>query len=70
MGIVAHPGWQDAAGWGGYLQLEAGGAGAYIGYLPQDIELFEGSISENIARFGEVDSKEVVRAATMRGCMR
>jgi ATP-binding cassette subfamily C protein EexD len=41
--------------------------GPYIGYLPQDIELFEGSISENIARFGEVDSKEVVRAATMAG---
>ena len=41
--------------------------GPHIGYLPQDIELFEGSISENIARFGEVDSKQVVRAAQMAG---
>lgn len=41
--------------------------GPHIGYLPQDIELFEGSISENIARFGEVNSQEVVRAAQMAG---
>ena len=41
--------------------------GPHIGYLPQDIELFEGSISENIARFGEIDSEEVVRAAKLAG---
>lgn len=41
--------------------------GPYIGYLPQDVELFEGSISENIARFGEVDSKKVVEAAQKAG---
>jgi ATP-binding cassette subfamily C protein EexD len=39
--------------------------GPYIGYLPQDIELFEGSISENIARFGEVDAEHVIQAAQM-----
>ena len=39
--------------------------GPYIGYLPQDVELFEGSISENIARFGEIDSEQVVNAAKM-----
>ena len=39
--------------------------GPYIGYLPQDIELFEGSISENIARFSEVDPEQVVTAAKM-----
>lgn len=41
--------------------------GRYIGYLPQDIELFEGSISENISRFGEVDAAAVVAAARMAG---
>ncbi len=39
--------------------------GPHIGYLPQDIELFEGTISENIARFGEVDSNQVIKAAQM-----
>jgi len=39
--------------------------GPHIGYLPQDIELFEGTISENIARFGKVDSGKVVAAAKM-----
>jgi len=41
--------------------------GPHIGYLPQDIELFDGSISENIARFGEVNPDEVVRAARAAG---
>ncbi|MCZ8108575.1 MAG: type I secretion system permease/ATPase [Burkholderiales bacterium] len=38
--------------------------GAAIGYLPQDIELFAGSIAENIARFGARDDAAVVAAAT------
>jgi ATP-binding cassette, subfamily C, bacterial EexD len=37
--------------------------GSYIGYLPQDIELFDGTVSENIARFGEIDPERVVAAA-------
>jgi ATP-binding cassette subfamily C protein EexD len=41
--------------------------GPHIGYLPQDIELFEGSISENIARFAEVDSEKVILAARSAG---
>ncbi|CAL1240818.1 type I secretion system permease/ATPase [Candidatus Methylocalor cossyra] len=41
--------------------------GAYIGYLPQDIELFDGTVSENIARFGTVDPEKVVRAAQAAG---
>jgi ATP-binding cassette subfamily C protein EexD len=41
--------------------------GPYIGYLPQDIELFEGSISDNIARFTQVDSEKVILAATTAG---
>jgi len=38
-----------------------------VGYLPQDIELFEGSIAENIARFGPVDSAQVIAAAQAAG---
>ena len=41
--------------------------GPYLGYLPQDIELLEGSIAENIARFGEVDSEKVIAAARSAG---
>ncbi len=41
--------------------------GKYIGYLPQDIELFDGTVSQNIARFNEVDPKSVVKAAQMAG---
>lgn len=41
--------------------------GPYLGYLPQDIELFEGTISENISRFTEVDPEKVVRAAKTAG---
>lgn len=41
--------------------------GPYLGYLPQDIELFEGSIAENIARFGEVDPTLVIEAAQSAG---
>ena len=39
--------------------------GQFIGYLPQDIELFEGTIGENIARFGDIKPEQVVEAAKM-----
>lgn len=39
--------------------------GAHIGYLPQDVELFPGSVRENIARMGEVDDGKVIRAALL-----
>lgn len=39
--------------------------GPYIGYLPQDVELFAVTIAENIARMGTVDSEKVVAAAKM-----
>jgi ATP-binding cassette, subfamily C, bacterial exporter for protease/lipase len=41
--------------------------GPHIGYLPQDIELFDGSIAENIARFAKLDSQQVIEAATRTG---
>ncbi|MES2187030.1 MAG: type I secretion system permease/ATPase [Pseudomonadota bacterium] len=41
--------------------------GPHLGYLPQDIELFEGSIAENISRFSEVDSELVIAAARSAG---
>lgn len=37
--------------------------GAQIGYLPQDVELFEGTIRENISRFSENRSDEAVLSA-------
>jgi ATP-binding cassette subfamily C exporter for protease/lipase len=41
--------------------------GPHLGYLPQDIELFAGSVAENIARFGEIDAEQVITAATQAG---
>lgn len=41
--------------------------GAQLGYLPQDIEIFDGTVSENIARFGEIDAESVTQAAMDAG---
>ena len=41
--------------------------GSHIGYMPQDVELFRGTVAENISRFQEVDAEEVVLAATRAG---
>lgn len=41
--------------------------GPYLGYLPQDIELFSGTIAENIARLEEPDSEKVITAAKLAG---
>src|SRR5204863_10089694 len=37
--------------------------GPHVGYLPQDVELFGGSVAENIARLGEPDAERVMQAA-------
>jgi PrtD family type I secretion system ABC transporter len=41
--------------------------GPHIGYLPQDVELFEGTVAENIARLGALDSERVIAAAQAAG---
>lgn len=41
--------------------------GPHLGYLPQEVELFAGTIAENIARFGDVDPHKVISAAKVAG---
>lgn len=41
--------------------------GRYFGYVAQDVSLFDGSIAQNIARMGSVDSEKVIAAATAAG---
>jgi ATP-binding cassette subfamily C exporter for protease/lipase len=48
-------------------RIEREALGNMVGYLPQDIELMDGSIAENIARFGNVNSESVIEAAQKVG---
>lgn len=41
--------------------------GKYIGYLPQDVELFDGTVAQNIARFGDADNDSIVATAKAAG---
>jgi len=41
--------------------------GPYLGYLPQGVELLDGTLAENIARFGDVDMAQVEAAARLVG---
>ena len=41
--------------------------GPHLGYLPQDVELFEGTIAENVARFGEPVPEQVISACKCAG---
>lgn len=41
--------------------------GSSIGYLPQEIELFPGTVAENIARLGKVDREKIIKAMTLCG---
>jgi ABC-type protease/lipase transport system fused ATPase/permease subunit len=44
-----------------------GELGPHIGYMPQSVELLDGTVAENIARFGPIDSEQVVRACRLAG---
>ena len=48
-------------------QLDREDIGRWLGYLPQDVELFDGTVAENIARFGELDSTKIIDAAQRAG---
>lgn len=46
-------------------QWDRDALGRHLGYLPQDVELFAGSVAENIARLGPVDDAQVIAAARL-----
>ncbi|MCL1860498.1 MAG: type I secretion system permease/ATPase [Proteobacteria bacterium] len=47
--------------------LDRATLGTNLGYLPQDVELFEGTIAENVARFGKVEPGLVIDACRQAG---
>ncbi len=49
-------------------QYDSVSLGKHIGYLPQDIELFEGTVSQNISRFEEeAEDEKIIEAARLSG---
>ncbi|MEE7449969.1 type I secretion system permease/ATPase [Methylobacterium radiotolerans] len=42
--------------------------GQHVGYLPQDVELFDGTVAQNIARFASEDDARVIEVARQAGC--
>lgn len=44
-----------------------GQLGSFLGYLPQDVELFDGTIAENIARFGVINDSLLKKAVSLAG---
>ncbi|MFW5971316.1 MAG: type I secretion system permease/ATPase [Desulfovermiculus sp.] len=58
---------QIRLGQGEIADLDRAELGSKTGYLPQEVELFSGTVAENIARLGPVDSGAVVEAAMQAG---
>ncbi len=50
-----------------YAQWDRKLLGPHIGYLPQSVELFPGTIAENISRFTDADPNEIMQAAQLAG---
>jgi ATP-binding cassette subfamily C protein EexD len=48
-------------------QWDRSDLGPHLGYLPQDIELFSGTIADNICRFSRVDSEKIIEATRTAG---
>ncbi|KHT39966.1 type I secretion system permease/ATPase [Pectobacterium brasiliense] len=48
-------------------QWDKSDLGRFVGYLPQDVQLFSGTIAENIARFTQPDAEKIVAAAVTAG---
>ena len=48
-------------------QVDKTAFGPAMGYLPQDVQLFKGTLAENISRFGEHDAEKIVAAAKLAG---
>ena len=61
---------------GGVVRLDGAAIGEWpaisrfrhVGYLPQEVELFEGSVAENVARLSEPDNEAVLAAAQLANC--
>jgi len=49
------------------FHLDNDALGQFVGYLPQNVELFTGTVKKNIARMGAVDAQKVVEAAQQAG---
>ena len=52
----------EIGGWPDHLRLK------HFGYMPQTVELFQGTVAENISRLEEPEAEGVIQAAQMAGC--
>jgi ATP-binding cassette subfamily C exporter for protease/lipase/ATP-binding cassette subfamily C protein EexD len=67
VGAMAPAGGQLRFGGLDYAHWDPLEFGRLVGYLPQDVGLFAGTVRENIARFGEASTEEIIDAAKRAG---